>query len=143
MKNNQNVFVSFTAPVICYQLSVTKYCTFHYFSIISTLVQICTAIPQVQALNRCNLLKTKFYVHYHAKANTILFTKFTKTTEFWMYTILNYDFQLVDEFESQFIVERLSGLEVWFSLWVREAPGSNPGWAPFPLYRRVHIQKQN
>ena len=24
---------------------------------------------------------------------------------------------------------RLNGLVVWFSLWVREAPGSNPGWA--------------
>ena len=23
----------------------------------------------------------------------------------------------------------LNGLVVWFSLWVREAPGSNPGWA--------------
>ena len=25
--------------------------------------------------------------------------------------------------------ERLNGLGVWFSLWVREVPGSNPGWA--------------
>ena len=25
----------------------------------------------------------------------------------------------------------LSGLGVWFSLWVREVPGSNPGWAQF------------
>ena len=24
---------------------------------------------------------------------------------------------------------RLNGLGVWFSLWVREVPGSNPGWA--------------
>ena len=133
MKNNQNVFVSFTAPVICYQLSVTKYCTFHYFSIISTLVQICTAIPQVQALNRCNLFKTKFYVHYHAKANTILLTKFTKTTEFWMYTILNYDFQFVDESESQFIVDSIS------AQWSRgmilalcaRSPGMEIGMSPF------------
>ena len=27
--------------------------------------------------------------------------------------------------------QRLSGLGVWFSLWVREVPGSNPGWAHF------------
>ena len=27
----------------------------------------------------------------------------------------------------------LNGLVVWFSLWVREAPGSNPGWAQLYL----------
>ena len=29
----------------------------------------------------------------------------------------------------QLRLSRLNGLVVWFSLWVREAPGSNPGWA--------------
>ena len=28
---------------------------------------------------------------------------------------------------------RLNGLGVWFSLWVREVPGSNPGWALFKI----------
>ena len=29
---------------------------------------------------------------------------------------------------------RLNGLGVWFSLWVREVPGSNPGWAQFYFF---------
>ena len=28
----------------------------------------------------------------------------------------------------------LNGLVVWFSLWVREAPGSNPGWAQLIIF---------
>ena len=28
-----------------------------------------------------------------------------------------------------FLYKRLSGLGVWFLLWVQEVPGSNPGWA--------------
>ena len=32
------------------------------------------------------------------------------------------------------VLMRLSGLGVWFSLWVREVPGSNPGWARFIYY---------
>ena len=35
-------------------------------------------------------------------------------------------------------ISRLNGLVVWFSLWVREAPGSNPGWAlVLPLVTRI------
>ena len=35
----------------------------------------------------------------------------------------------------------LNGLVVWFSLWVREAPGSNPGWALrfCPVFRNFSI----
>ena len=33
----------------------------------------------------------------------------------------------------------LNGLVVWFSLWVREAPGSNPGWAQLYLYFLVSL----
>ena len=32
----------------------------------------------------------------------------------------------------------LNGLGVWFSLWVREVPGSNPGWAHCFFYFYVH-----
>ena len=31
-------------------------------------------------------------------------------------------------------IQRLNGLGVWFSLWVREVPGSNPGWARFSTH---------
>ena len=34
---------------------------------------------------------------------------------------------------------RLSGLGVWFSLWVREVPGSNPGWAQFFFEERKNF----
>ena len=30
-------------------------------------------------------------------------------------------------------LQRLSGLGVWFLLWVQEVPGSNPGWALLPF----------
>ena len=34
--------------------------------------------------------------------------------------------------ETRILIQaRLNGLGVWFSLWVREVPGSNPGWAQF------------
>ena len=39
---------------------------------------------------------------------------------------------MVEQFyiwEFREIARRLNGLGVWFSLWVREVPGSNPGWA--------------
>ena len=39
---------------------------------------------------------------------------------------------------SSHIINRLNGLGVWFSLWVREVPGSNPGWALF-LYKQKKL----
>ena len=41
---------------------------------------------------------------------------------------------------SLLIIWRLSGLGVWFLLWVQEVPGSNPGWAHF-LIERVFWKK--
>ena len=41
------------------------------------------------------------------------------------------------------IVRRLNGLGVWFSLWVREVPGSNPGWAHFSFHDLLLIPVSN
>ena len=36
----------------------------------------------------------------------------------------------------------LNGLVVWFSLWVREAPGSNPGWAQIVFHQYSFLEKK-
>ena len=44
-------------------------------------------------------------------------------------------------------LQRLNGLGVWFSLWVREVPGSNPGWAlsfwNFLIFIALMLQEKN
>ena len=49
----------------------------------------------------------------------------------WVKTIVNLDLQnsWFHFLPVPLTAARLNGLGVWFSLWVREVPGSNPGWA--------------
>ena len=53
-----------------------------------------------------------------------------KRTQFYLtaFTVSRCDLHHIDWLVSTYY-KWLNGLGVWFSLWVREVPGSNPGWA--------------
>ena len=66
------------------------------------------------------------------KGFNILTPLFNLATRYLEFDDLFFHIQIKYLFEiriSKTCSSRLNGLGVWFSLWVREVPGSNPGWA--------------
>ena len=71
----------------------------------------------------------------------------TAATRFFNTCIFTWPCNPITDLDSCYILygtnnTGLNGLGVWFSLWVREVPGSNPGWAHFYIWRFIQYPCQ-